>query len=216
MGNGANRISLGPELKYVYPDSGDYNVKLTAFSASGCTADIVIKPLKVYRTNANAGNDTIFAIGQPIQLYGSGGDFYRWTPSTGLSADNIPNPIVTLDHDAQFVLTASTVFGCATSDTVTFKVYKGPELYVPSAFSPNNDGKNDQFKFIAVGMKAVDLFQVYNRYGQIVYSSTDIMKGWDGKMNGMNQPSGTYVWLIKGTDLAGAVHFKRGTVTLVR
>ena len=97
-----------------------------------------------------------------------------------------------------------------------FKVFKGPELYVPSAFSPNNDGKNDVFRFIAVGMKSVDLFQVYNRYGQLVYSSTEIMKGWDGRMNGVVQPSGTYVWMIKGTDLTGVVHQKKGTITLVR
>jgi gliding motility-associated-like protein len=216
MGDGVTRVSINPQLSYVYPDGGDYNVRLTAYSDNGCAAAKVAKLLMVYRTEANAGNDTIFAIGQPIQLNGSGGQFYKWTPFTGLSADDIPNPVVTLEHDAEFVLTASTVIGCATSDTVKFKVYKGPELYVPGAFSPNNDGKNDLFKFIAVGMKSVDQFHIYNRYGQLIYFSTDIMKGWDGRMNGINQPSGTYVWMIKGTDLTGAIHFKKGTVTLVR
>ena len=216
MGNGTVRVSLNPQLNYTYPDAGDFALQLTAYSEEGCAAPVISKPLKVYKTDAFAGNDTIFAIGQSIQLNGSGGDFYKWTPSTGLSADNIPNPIVTLEHDAQFVLTATTVIGCPTSDTVKFKVFKGPELYVPSAFTPNNDGANDQFKFIAVGMKSVDLFQVYNRYGQLIYSSTEILKGWDGKLNGINQPMGTYVWMIKGTDLMGVPHFKRGTVTLVR
>ena len=216
MGDGVTRMGLNPQLNYVYANGGDYSIQLTAYSDNGCAAAIVSKPLKVYRTDANAGNDTVFAIGQPIQLNGSGGQFYKWTPSTGLSADDIPNPVVTLEHDAEFVLTASTAIGCATSDTVRFKVYKGPELYVPTAFSPNNDGKNDQFKFIAVGMRSVDLFQIYNRYGQLIYSSTEIMKGWDGRMNGVYQPSGTYVWLIKGTDLTGGAHFKKGTVTLVR
>jgi gliding motility-associated-like protein len=216
MGNGNTQISIGPQSAYSYAHGGDFNVQLIAYSDNGCATTTITRSIKVYETNANAGNDTIFAIGQAVQLHGSGGDFYKWTPSSGLSADNIADPVVTLDHDAEFVLTASTVIGCATSDTVRFKVYKGPELYVPSAFSPNNDGKNDQFKFIAVGMKSVDFFQVYNRYGQLIYSSTEIMKGWDGKMNGVNQPSGTYVWMIKGTDLAGAAHLKKGTVTLVR
>jgi gliding motility-associated-like protein len=216
MGNGTNRISANPQQQYIFPDGGSYDIQLTAYSADGCAALVVSKPMTVYKTDAYAGNDTIFAIGQPIQLYGTGGEFYKWTPATGLSADNIPNPIVTLDHDAQFVLTATTAIGCATSDTVKFKVFKGPELYVPSAFSPNNDGVNDVFKFIAVGMKSVDLFQIYNRYGQLIYSSTDINKGWDGKLNGISQPSSTYVWMIKGTDLVGSPHFKRGTVTLVR
>ena len=216
MGEGTIRNNLTSQLNYIYSDDGDFNIQLTAYSEDGCAASTVSKPAKVYKTAANAGSDTIFAIGQPIQLFGSGGQFYKWTPSSGLSADNIPDPVVTLDHDAEYILTASTIIGCATSDTVRFKVFKGPELYVPSAFSPNNDGKNDQFKFIAVGMRSVDLFQVYNRYGQLIYSSTEILRGWDGKVGGVNQPPGTYVWLIKGTDLTGAAHFKRGTVTLVR
>jgi gliding motility-associated-like protein len=216
MGDGTTRAGLAPELTYAYSHGGDYNVQLTAYSDDGCAASAVVKPIKVYETDAYAGNDTVFAIGQPIQLHGSGGEFYKWTPSAGLNADNVADPVVTLEHDAQFVLTASTTIGCATSDTVNFKVYKGPDLYVPSAFSPNNDGRNDEFKFIAVGMKSVELFQVFNRYGQIVYSSTEIMKGWNGKMNGVNQPSGTYVWMIKGIDLSGSVLFKKGTITLVR
>lgn len=216
MGDGIFRTSFTPQSQYAYAKGGDYNVRLTAYADNGCPAATITKPIKVYETNAQAGNDTIFAIGQPVQLNGSGGDFYKWTPSAGLSADNIADPVVTLDHDAEFILTATTVIGCATSDTVRFKVFRGPELYVPSAFSPNNDGKNDQFKFIAVGMKSVDLFQVYNRYGQLIYSSTEMMKGWDGNINGVNQPSGTYVWMIRGTDLAGTVRVKKGTVTLVR
>ena len=87
---------------------------------------------------------------------------------------------------------------------------------MPSAFSPNNDGKNDRFKFIAVGMRSVDLFQVYNRYGQLIYSSSKIMEGWDGRMSGKDLPAGTYVWLIRGVDFNGLEHFKKGTVTLIR
>lgn len=215
-GDGSTQLTFNPRLDYVYKDGGDYTVQLTAYSSDGCGADVVTKSQKVYRTNAFAGNDTIIAIGQPIQLHATGGEFYKWSPSAVLSADNIADPIVTLGHDEQLVLTATTAVGCATTDTIKFKVYRGPELYVPSAFSPNNDGVNDEFKFIAVGMKSVDVFTVFNRYGQIVYSSNQIMKGWNGKLNGISQPSGTYVWMIKGTDLAGNVHSKRGTVTLVR
>jgi gliding motility-associated-like protein len=215
-GDGSTQISVGPRLDYNYKDGGDYTVQLTAYSEDGCSAAVVAKPQKVYRTNAYAGNDTIIAIGQPIQLHATGGEFYKWSPSNVLSADNIADPIVTLDHDAQIVLTATTAVGCPTMDTIKFKVYRGPELYVPSAFSPNNDGINDEFKFIAVGMKSVDQFTVFNRYGQIVYSSTELMKGWNGRLSGISQPSGTYVWMIKGVDLAGNVHSKKGTVTLVR
>lgn len=216
FGNGISRISIGPQQNYLYPKGGVYNVQLTGLTKEGCSSATVSKTLNVYETKAFAGNDTIIAENQPIILNGSGGEIYKWTPALGLSADNIPNPTAIINRDAEFVLTASTLAGCATTDTIKFKVFKGPAFYVPSAFTPNNDGKNDKFKFIAVGMKSIDMFQVYNRFGQVIYSSTNFRGEWDGKLQGINQPSGTYVWRIKGVDINGTPHFKKGTVTLVR
>jgi gliding motility-associated-like protein len=216
FGNGMGRMSISPRQEYVYPKKGNYDVQLTGLTKEGCASAPVMKTLNVYETKAFAGNDTVIAVNQPVMLNGSGGEIYKWTPSSGLSADNIANPIATLNHDAEFVLSASTAAGCSTTDTVKFKVFKGPSFYVPSAFSPNNDGMNDKFKFYAVGMKSIDLFQVYNRYGQVIYSSPDISGGWDGKLHGSDQPSGTYIWMIKGVDLTGIPHFKKGTVTLLR
>lgn len=216
FGDGTRQTSQVQQVLHTFADGGDYNVQFKAFSADGCASAPVTKVQKVYKTDAFAGNDTIVATGQTIQLNGKGGVVYRWTPSVGLSADDIPNPMATLQRDIQYILTASAPIGCATMDTIKFKVYDGPALYVPSAFSPNNDGKNDELKFIAVGMKSVDLFQVYNRYGQLIYSSNDMRRGWDGRAFGVSQPVGTYVWMIKGTDPGGVPHFKKGTVTLVR
>lgn len=191
-------------------------MQLTGISTNGCPSPVVSKTIQVYESNAIAGNDTVIAINQPLQLNASGGEIYNWTPSTGLSADNIPNPVAILNRDAEFILTASTSVGCSTSDTLNIKVYRGPSFYVPSAFSPNNDGKNDRFGFIAVGMTTVELFQVYNRYGQLIYSSTKMTEGWDGKVQGIVQPAGTYVWVIRGVDFTGTLHVKKGTVTLVK
>lgn len=216
MGDGSSKTAFQSRYSYVYQEGGEYPVTMTAYSPQGCPSAPVTKTEKVYRTSAYAGNDTIIAIGQPIQLHATGGEMFTWSPSEGLSANNVSDPVVTLDHDATFVLAATTSVGCPTYDTIRFKVYKGPELYVPSAFSPNNDGVNDELRFIAVGMKSVDLFNVYNRYGQLVYSSKEIMKGWNGKLGGINQPAGTYVWMIKGIDLNGVVHVKKGTAILVR
>jgi gliding motility-associated-like protein len=176
----------------------------------------VSKTVNVYETHAYAGNDTIIAENQPLQLQASGGQYYNWSPSTGLSDDKISNPIATLARSTSFVLTAFTEAGCATTDTLNLKVFKGPSFYVPSAFSPNGDGKNDDFRFIAVGMSKIASFQVYNRYGQLVYSSTQVMKGWNGTLGGVEQPAGTYVWVISGVDLSGQSHFKKGTVVLIR
>jgi gliding motility-associated-like protein len=216
LGDGTARMSASPQFQYQYKHGGVYDVQLEGLTKDGCLSLPVQKEIRVYETNAFAGNDTIIAIDQSVMLNGSGGEIYKWTPATGLSADNIPNPVAVLKTDAQFVLTASTTAGCATVDTVKIKVYKGPAFYVPSAFSPNNDGMNDRFQFIAVGMKTVDMFRVYNRYGQLIYSSTNMKAGWDGRLGGILQASGTYVWIIKGVDFNGVTQSKRGTVTLIR
>lgn len=216
LGDGVSRLSASPILNYNYRNGGDYPVQLMAISNEGCPSETIDKSIRVIATNAFAGYDTIVAQGQPLQLSASGGDLYQWTPSFGLSASNIANPVATLNASASYVLTASATEGCATSDTINIKVYKGPSFYVPSAFSPNRDGHNDEFKYVAVGMSSIDLFQVFNRFGQMVYSSKGNTRGWDGSFAGVLQPSGTYVWTIRGVDYTGAQHFKKGTVVLLR
>jgi gliding motility-associated-like protein len=66
-------------------------------------------------------------------------------------------------------------------------------------------------------MKTVDFFQVYNRWGQLIYSNNKMDgKGWDGMIKGLKQNSGTYIWMVQATDIIGKLHFKKGTVELIR
>lgn len=91
-----------------------------------------------------------------------------------------------------------------------------PSVFVPNAFSPNNDGKNDVFRYIAAGMRSIEFFRVYNRFGQLVYSNPAPHPGWDGTYGGQLQPSGTYVWMIRGVDYRGNIYASKGTMVLVR
>jgi gliding motility-associated-like protein len=199
-----------------YSRGGKYAVQLKAEGMNGCMSETINKFVNIYQTNAFAGNDTIIARNQPLQLHASGGIYYSWSPGDGLNDPLIADPVATLQSDKRYVLTASTPQGCPSSDTINIKVYRGPELYVPTAFSPNGDGKNDQLTFIAAGMTSVDFFNVYNRYGQLVFHSTSMRQGWDGTLNGSVQSTGTYVWMIKGKAYTGETVFRKGTVTLVR
>jgi gliding motility-associated-like protein len=172
---------------------------------------VVIPPLRV-----NAGRDTTIILGQSLQLNASGGDRYSWSPSTGLNDPGIPNPVATLNSDITYVLSASTENGCSGKDTIRIKVFESqPDIYVPTAFTPNNDGKNDQLVPIPVGITQFDFFKVYNYYGEMVFSTTQSGKGWDGRINGKEQ-SGTVVWYVQGIDLTGRKIFKKGTATIIR
>ena len=91
-----------------------------------------------------------------------------------------------------------------------------PEIFVPSAFSPNGDGRNDILKPIMVGIKQLFYFRIYNRWGQLLFSTSETGKGWDGTFSGVKQASGTYVYETQGVDYTGKNVLRKGTVVLIR
>jgi len=213
---GDGKKDSSANLNYYYASGGEYTAGVYALNYAGCSSDTATTLVTVYQTNAKTGNDTVVAFGQPLQLNGSGGDYYQWLPADGLNNPNIPDPVAILNNTIQYVLTATTSFGCPTYDTILIKAYKGPDIYVPSAFSPDGNGVNDTFHPVAVGLTTINYFEIFNRLGQKVFSSQQIGQGWDGKLNGKPQPVGTYVWIIKGQDYLGKIHSEKGTVVLVR
>lgn len=174
--------------------------------------------IKVYPISANAGTrDTSIVINQPLQLQGSGGKFYLWTPPTGLNKNTISNPIATVSSDITYLLKVSNEAGCVAYDSIHVRVYKVlPGLYVPNAFTPNKDGRNDIFRPIALGIKKINYFRIFNRWGDLVYSTTEINKGWDGTFKGKPQDPAIYVWMVEGVDYNNIVIDKKGTVVLIR
>lgn len=178
-------------------------------------ADVVVTVAP--RILADAGNDTSIVVGQPFRLQGSGGDFYRWTPPTGLSDPNIADPSVDLNEDQRYILRVTTINGCFAYDTVDIRVFKtDPDIFVPSAFTPNGDRLNDVLVPIPVGISEFQFFRLYNRWGQLVFSTTATGTGWNGKVKGKEQGSDTFVWHVRGVDYTGRVIDKKGTTTLIR
>lgn len=178
--------------------------------------------IQVQKAYADAGpRDTSIVMNQPLQLNGTGGQSYVWSPAIGLDNPAIANPIATLSNDIDYVLTASTSSGCFATDTISVKVFKTlPGIYVPSAFTPNGDGKNDVFRPLAIGIKQISHFKVFNRWGVMVYSSNKVQYeqgiGWNGTYKGRPQDTGVFVWIAEGTDYMDKKIIQKGTVTLVR
>ncbi|HEU4471959.1 MAG TPA: T9SS type B sorting domain-containing protein, partial [Flavisolibacter sp.] len=161
--------------------------------------------------------DTVVAMGDVMQISASSvATDYSWSPSFGLSNANSPNPIVSISGDITYTVVATTSAGCKGEASVTLKVYDGPEIYMATAFTPNGDGKNDLFKPFPVGIKHYTYFRVFNRWGQMIYSTTSFNQGWDGKVNGILQPTDTYIWIVEGITKDDKKITKRGTVTLIR
>jgi gliding motility-associated-like protein len=167
-----------------------------------------------------AGHDTVVVVSQPLQFNAQGGVTYQWIPATGLNNSHVGDPVgiygASIDSVRYTVLVFNSI-GCLDSSHVTVRVFKTlPSVFVPTAFTPNGDGINDVVLPIAVGVKQIDYFNVYNRWGQLVFTTTINGHGWDGKISGTLQGSNVFVWMVKAVDYLGKPIFLKGTVTLIR
>ena len=166
---------------------------------------------------AYAGRDTSVVINEPVALNGTGGVTYLWQPATWLSNPAIANPIATPKENITYQLTAISKGGCKAMDEIQINVYKiAPGFYVPSGFTPNNDGNNDVIRPILMGMRSLKLFRIYNRWGQLLFTTSEKGKGWDGTFKGSQQDPGTFVWMAEGVTYLGENLKKQGTVVLLR
>lgn len=218
----ANRLNNAAILNPVgYPPrTTDY--VLTVYDTKGCPKprSDTVRVTVIPKMNVSAGRDTAVIAGQPLQLNASGGIAYLWSPPDNLSAANIPNPVAlfsTFSEDIRYKVVAYSDEGCRDSAFINVMIFKTmPTVFVPTGFTPNNDGKNDILKPIAVGIRNIDYFNIYNRWGQLLFTTTINGNGWDGKINGQVQTTGTFVWMVKATDYNGTPYFQKGLVTLIR
>ena len=203
-------------ISQVYTQPGSFSAQLWAVSPQGCTSDTATGTVQIQTSQAYAGQDTVVALGYPIQLQASGGVTYTWSPSTGLNNPDIADPIALITQDTRYTVTAASSAGCLSSASILVKVFKGPALYVPSAFTPNGDGINDVLKLTGPGISTLSYFQVFDRWGKEVFRTTSLQATWDGTESGHPLPPGTYVWMARGTDLSGQTLSWKGTVILIR
>lgn len=204
------------EITTNFFNPGTYTAELTVDAANGCKSAPATTQVTVHQAIANAGRDTVFIQNQPFQLQGTGGSIYSWSPSTGLSDPGIANPTGVLTDDITYTLTVTTPEGCVDTDEINITVFKGSQIYVPGGFTPNGDGRNEKLGPYYIGIKSVDYFQVFNRWGEQVFLTKDLYQQWDGRFRGEPQPSGVYVWQLRATDYVGKVYELKGTTTIIR
>ena len=198
------------------PDSTQ-TYTLTVTDAYGCNFSITDNVIVFVQPKvpAFAGHDTIAMRGAQHQLMASGGVSYEWTPTFPLNYPSIYNPLATLNDDQMFLVVVTDAEGCLGVDTIFIRVYDGPTYYVPNSFTPNGDGLNDIFRAVPVGISYTQYFKIFNRFGELIFQTNRWLQGWDGKKLGKAQPSGTYIWIVKGVDKDNKVVEQKGTVILI-
>ena len=134
-----------------------------------------------------------------------------------LWSNNSTSPSITVVKPGQYQLQVTDNNRCVGKEIVTVSLKDCMEgFYIPNAFTPNNDGKNDVFKPIIFGNVTAYSFIIYNRFGQKVFESSDLSRGWNGSLQGINLPSDVFVWICIYEFASQAKEIKKGTVMLVR
>ena len=143
----------------------------------------------------------------------------HWTPSAGMNNPNSFNPPVSPEHTTTYTVSILDSAGCPKTSSITIYVRSikcnAEDIFVPNTFTPDGDGKNDML-FVRGNEISELFFAVYNRWGQLLFQTTDITKGWDGTFKGMKVDPAVFAWYIKAKCYNGSEMKKQGNVTLIR
>jgi gliding motility-associated-like protein len=169
----------------------------------------------------------IYLAGTPVQLgviindtFGLSHTYY-WTPSDYLNCTDCPNPVSTPDSATiQYNILVTNEIGCEATLPVNLRPLADcaeEQIFLPNAFSPNADGQNDILYVRSTSITSINIFRIYNRWGELLFETSNITKGWDGTFNGKPQNPGVYVYYVQAPcGIDGSEVFKKGNVTLLR
>lgn len=177
------------------------------------TLNLSVKPLPVVTL---LPVDTTINAGSSVQLEAvTGNDLssYQWMPSSSLNNAQILNPVAMPLETITYSFTAVSTNGCSVKKDLIVKLFV--PFYIPTAFTPNGDGKNDLFRIPSGTTLDLKEFSVFDRWGNRIFVTQNISAGWDGKFKGKQEPTGIYVYTIEASSGGKPVQIK-GTVTLLR
>ncbi|NSL87121.1 PKD domain-containing protein [Chitinophaga sp. Mgbs1] len=207
--------------------TGSYTYKVTGKDRDGCFSDEATVQVRVNPTpTVQAGPDREIMAGVPLYLTASGTNDvlrWRWTPTAGIDCPYCATIQVTPNLSTTYTLAGENRYGCIGKDDITVHVLcRQSAIFLPNAFTPNQDGQNDFFYPKGKGVKEVAFLQVYDRWGTLVFEKQRFQintpgAGWNGRLsNGHFAPAGTYIYFIQTICESGEVFSFKGNLTLIR
>ena len=184
-------------------------------SINGCDSNVTTNLSVKISPDVIAYSDTTIEKGEVVQLNASGAITYIWSPDFELSCTNCQAPYASPTLTTNYIVEGF-VNGCSSFDTITITVNKTEVfIYIPNTFTPNFDGKNDIFYFYAEGFREFEA-QIFNRWGELLYESVDILEGWNAKYKGKDVPLGVYVYRVKIVSFDNQYFRKVGSINVIR
>ncbi|HEV7783188.1 MAG TPA: gliding motility-associated C-terminal domain-containing protein [Chitinophagaceae bacterium] len=211
--SGADNSSALASPTHHFTTARTYRVQLIKYGR--CVNDTMIKEITITGLPVNLGADKNICTQSPVLLDpGSGtGNNYLWNDGSTSSTLMATFPGV------YWVEVINITSGCIKRDSITLQLPPGGHctIYVPSGFTPDRNGRNDLFKALGTGQVEVFSMKIFNRWGELIFNSSDKNIGWDGKYKGKDQPGGVYVYMIRYKEMSNQeMKLLKGTVTLIR
>ncbi len=145
---------------------------------------------------------------------------YLWTPTTALNNNKVQNPVAVYSKNdgskVNYTIAITDTSGCVINDSQEVWIFTEPNIFAPTAFTPNHDGVNDLFIPVYVEIQRIQYLRIFDRWGNLLWETSDMGKGWDGTINGKQMPMDTYVYMVVGIDVNGKTVSRKGDLTLIR
>jgi gliding motility-associated-like protein len=183
------------------------------------TIQVTVAPLPV----TDAGQSAVILSGTSYQLQSTSSNDvvkWSWSPSQYLSCNNCASPVATPSQPEIYTLTVSNAAGCTASDTVSVKLFcSESRIFIPNAFTPNRDGLNELFSIKGDGIRIVNYFRIYDRWGTLVFAHDNFQIGdksgsWDGRYKGVLVSQGAYVYFAS-LSCGEQTFVQKGSITVL-
>ncbi|HUH72898.1 MAG TPA: PKD domain-containing protein [Chitinophagales bacterium] len=216
-----NKVIGKEDSLFVFPDKeSTYVVHIRNGSCKEYSLPIFINVSP--RPEVEAFQDSKIANGQNIVLKATADQnvTYSWTPDYNISCLTCFNPNVFPNVSTQYKVIGTNEFGCSANAKVSVEVVdycSGASIEIPNVFSPNFDGKNDIFRLkYDKDLLSINVFRIYNRYGEVIFETSNPDEGWDGTFNQTPINTGVYVYYVELDCYDGGTNFLKGNITLLR
>jgi gliding motility-associated-like protein len=221
FGNGQQSTQLNPVITYA--TIGSYTVQLIV---SGVTCsqlrDTITKVITVKQARTDSIYPRLFVsrLNRFTMNALPGGVSYLWSPPIGLSHPTRARTdgyyLASDPSKLLYTILIKDSSGCINNDKQEVWVFEKPDVYAPSAFTPNKDGANDVFIPFYINIRNVESFRIFNRWGVKIFETNSMTAFWDGTINGVTAPLETYTWVVECYDINGEKLMRKGMVTLIR
>lgn len=199
------------------PPIGDNTYFVIVKNDIGCAdtlqSKITVRPIPFLDVHPK---DTLIKYGESVQLHASGASTFAWYPMGTLNNPYIGDPIATPRETTQYIVTGADEYGCLGYDTALVRIDFRSPVFIPNSFTPNGDGLNDVFSIGNLKYQKVLAFKIFDRWGHLVFETTDSKKGWDGKIKDKIAPVGVYIYYIELGYADNYTEVFKGNLTLLR